>query len=243
MADTTAKRTRMPARGGLLALAAAGLLLGGCGGTSSSHSSSAAGGAGQATVAQASSSASVQASTGSSRRTARHQQHAAGKGAGTVAATGAGRAASGSAGRQHLKVVDIRSGKQVQRASGGADEPVMPTIKAPNPCQLVSHAAAQAILGGPVVETEAPLGPTCIIKVGQQKQVVTLAVQTVQVSSQVHQMKQLQRATVAGHPAYCGKLGQSQLYLSLSGGKALTVTAPCGVAEALAAQAVGHLKA
>jgi hypothetical protein len=243
MADTTAKRTRMPARGGLMALAAAGLLLGGCGGASSSHSSSAvSSSAGQATVAQASSSASGHANTGTSG-TVRHRHHAAGNGAGSAAATGSGSAASGSAGKQHLKVVDIRSAKQVQRARGGADEPVVPAIKAPNPCQLVSHTAAQAILGSPVVETEAPLGPTCIIKVGQQKQVVTLAVETVQVSSQVHQMKQLQRATVAGHPAYCGKLGQSQLYLSLSGGKALTVTAPCGVAEALAAQALSHLKA
>ena len=56
-------------------------------------------------------------------------------------------------------------------------------------------------------------------------------------------MKKVERSSVAGHPTYCGKLGQSQLYLSLTGGKTLAVTAPCSAAKALAAEAISHIKA
>ena len=120
---------------------------------------------------------------------------------------------------------------------------MVPPITAPNPCRLITQHEAASILGGAVRQTEAPLGPTCIMKVAQRKQVITLAVEVVSVKSQVKYMRAVQTATIGGHQTYCGKLGQPQLYLTLRGGKAIAVTAPCTVARALAATALSHLNA
>ena len=162
-----------------------------------------------------------------------------------AAASGAGKGSSQAktGAKTQLRAVDVVSKPSSHKARGGPDEPEMPAITAPNPCRLVSRTEASTILGATVVQTEAPLGPTCIMKVGQQKQVVTLAVEAVSVKTQLKNMHEVETATVGGHQTYCGKLGSPQLYLRLSGGKAIAVSAPCAAARALAATALSHLKA
>lgn len=231
---------------GMLTAIAAAIALAGCGGSSSGQHSSTAAGAAAASGAVV---AQVQPSSGASSTTRHsgkgHGQPATGAGASAASgAAGATNAQGKTSGKQRLRAIDIvTTGSTVHRAKGGADEPVTPPITAPNPCRLVSQSQAQSILGGSVAESEAPLGPTCIMKVAQRKQVVTMAVETLSVKNQVRQMHQLEQETIGGHAAYCGRLGQPQLYLSLSGGKALSVSAPCAVARALAATALSHLQA
>jgi hypothetical protein len=116
--------------------------------------------------------------------------------------------------------------------------------KGPNPCVLVTGAEAQAIVGAPIVaETEAPLGPTCIFKVRGQPQTITLTVESLSVLNQVREMRKPRQVTVGGHSAYCGKLGQPMLDVSLTAGRILNVTAPCAIAEALAAKALPRITA
>jgi hypothetical protein len=240
MAQTRAPKAAVAAVTGMLTLSTA-LVLAGCGGSSPSHSSTLA--SAGAASAQVQTAAGGQSSVSGS---------SSGSGSGSGSSTGSAAAGSQSSGsgskrtsgaKQHLRAVDVISKPSAHKARGGPDEPVTPAIKAPNPCLLVSHTEATSILGGPVVQTEAPLGPTCIMKVGAHKQVVTLSVGAVSVKTQVRNMRQLQTATVGGHQTYCGKLGQPQLYLNLGGGKAIAVSAPCTVARALAASALSRLTA
>ena len=248
MAQTRALMSAARAATGLLTVAAAAAVLAGCGG-SSAHNNAAA-----ASVPSSSPSASVEARAGQSRSTVVAGTSGSGSKRSPGAAASAGSAASGSVtstggsqgksgAKSHLRAVDIVSRPGPHKARGGPDEPQMPQTNAPNPCRLVTRSEASSILGAPVVQTEAPLGPTCIMKVGQEKQLVTLAVEAVSVKSQVKNMHQVQTAVVGGHQTYCGKLGSSQFYVSLGGGKVLAVTAPCPVARALAATALSHLKA
>lgn len=229
MVKIQSSRFGVTALASILVLAGGALMLGGCGGSSSSKSTPTA-----QTQATASAQQTVTGQTGAAGTSGSGKTSSAAK-------SGSGKTSSAH-GKEHAKGVDVVSKPHVQRGRGGADEPVTPAIKPPNPCLLVSNGQAQAILGGPIVDTEAPLGPTCIFKVGHQRRVVTLAVETVSATTQARELKKVQRATVGGHKAYCGTLGTSELYVSLSGGRALVVTAPCGVAEALAAKALGRIK-
>jgi hypothetical protein len=54
-------------------------------------------------------------------------------------------------------------------------------------------------------------------------------------------MKNRTRVAVAGRQAYCGTLGTPMLFVSLTGGRVLNVTAPCSIAQALAAKALSRL--
>ena len=49
-------------------------------------------------------------------------------------------------------------------------------------------------------------------------------------------MRKVQHLAISGHNAYCGMLGRPMLDVPLAGGKILNVTAPCGIAQALAAK-------
>ncbi len=198
---------------GAVAFSTAGLALAGCGGSSSSKSA--------ATAPAGSAPAAAQTP------------------AGTARGSGHGQADTAQTGKA------VIAGQPVQRArSRGGDEPLPIAPRGPNPCMLVSRTQAQAILGAPIQSvTEAPLGPTCIFKLQGQEQTVTLAVERMNIASQVHVMKKVQRSTVGGHAAYCGTLGRPMLYLSLSRGRVLNVTAPCGIAQALAAKALPRITA
>jgi hypothetical protein len=92
-------------------------------------------------------------------------------------------------------------------------------------------------------ETEAPLGPSCILQIKGEKQSITFALEKVRVASQIRKMKQKpSRLTIDGHAAYCGRLGAPLLYVKLSRRRALQVTAPCAAARALAARALPRIK-
>ncbi len=112
-----------------------------------------------------------------------------------------------------------------------------------NPCAYVSAGKAASILHTrSVTEREAPLGPTCIIKAAGAKRMVTIALGVYQVAKEVRQMKHVSRTTVAGHAGYCGTIGQSTLLVPLNKYLALSVSAPCSQAHALAAAAVRKIK-
>jgi hypothetical protein len=48
---------------------------------------------------------------------------------------------------------------------------------------------------------------------------------------------------VGARKAYCGSLGSQMLYVPLTGGRVLHVTASCAVAQRFAALALSHLAA
>lgn len=250
MAQTRALKSAASAATGLLTVAAAALALAGCGGSSAHNSASSSASAANGSAPSASVDASAGQSSGkviTGTSGSKSKSSAASSGGSGGSAADSSKSTGGSNGKpgakSELRAVDVVSKPGPHKARGGPDEPQVPQTKGPNPCRLVSVHEASSILGASVSQTEAPLGPTCIMKVDSQKQVITLAVEAVSVKTQVKNMREVQTAVVGGHQTYCGKLGSSQFYLSLGGGKAIAVTAPCPVARALAATALSHLKA
>jgi hypothetical protein len=110
------------------------------------------------------------------------------------------------------------------------------------PCNLVTKAQAGAILASPVqAPLQAPQGPTCIYRTRAGKSFVTIAVQSRDFGTLKRQIQRPQRVSVSDRPAYCGTYGQPMLYASLSRGRVLSVSAPCGVAKQFAMKAVQRL--
>jgi hypothetical protein len=109
----------------------------------------------------------------------------------------------------------------------------------------VSVAEVQGITHGTIAgRTEAPLGPTCIYRlVGKSTTDITLVVESIRPSQLAPQVAKARRLTVARHPAYCVTLGTQMLFVQLSGGRVLHVTASCPVAQRLAAAALKRLSA
>jgi hypothetical protein len=113
------------------------------------------------------------------------------------------------------------------------------------PCNLVTKAQAQAIVGLPLRDPlEAPRGPTCIYRSRNGKSFVTVALQSIDFKKKVKpHLKLRQRVAVSSRTAYCGTYGQPMLYLPLSGGRVLAVGAHCAVAKQFAIKAVRQLSA
>lgn len=112
-----------------------------------------------------------------------------------------------------------------------------------NPCALVSMSEVEAITGGAVAgRVEAPLGPTCVYKL-ESKSEITMTVETINVSQVTHQLKRAHSLTVGGRRAYCGMVGAEMLFVPLGHDQVLNVTAPCEVAQRLAARALNRLPA
>jgi hypothetical protein len=215
-----------------IALGSCGLLVSGCGGSASgslTRSSTQA----SATQQQAGEAAQH---TGSSTSVAGTTSHHKNRGHAHRSATAKARSS-----QPH----ETTPGQGVQHTSGSTGGTVAALVpKGPNPCVFVSAAAAQAIIGMPIAgTTEAPLGPTCVFKLKGQRQTITIAVETQRIGTQVRYMHRRRHLLLGGHRAYCGVLGRSMLDVSLSGGRILNVTAPCSVAEALAARALRHIAA
>lgn len=135
-----------------------------------------------------------------------------------------------------------------------AAEPSFDTIvrrqtKAPesrfSPCSLVTRAQARAIVRAPVdALVEAPQGPTCIYQsqdTVKGASFVTLAVQSAEIDRLKRQLSDRRSVAVSGRTAYCGRYGQPQLHLPLSGGRVLTVSARCPVAKRFANTALAQL--
>ena len=111
-----------------------------------------------------------------------------------------------------------------------------------NPCTLVSGSEAQAIVGASLrASKEAPLGPTCVFNFKGSHPVITLAIESLSFQKTIRHMKKSTRLAVEGLEADCGNLGEPMLFVSLSGGRVLNVTAPCPIARAFAVKALGRL--
>lgn len=132
-----------------------------------------------------------------------------------------------------------------KKAVAGTDASGQTAAPRQNPCTLVTASEASVLLHATVQrETEAPLGPTCILQVKGERQSISFALEEVNVASQIRKMKRKpSHVTIDGHAAYCGRLGAPLLYVKLTGGRALAVTAPCAAARALAARALPRIKA
>lgn len=255
---------------GMLLACLAAVAIGGCGASSASRSSasgsSASGSSASGSSAQASSSATTantlakvpQPYTKQGPTRQAHETPAASnpdiggavsqrnhrEAAGGTAATNLGAKVEASAQTQR---VDPVGKPHVQAARGtpaqSNDDVNTNTSPGFNPCVLVSLAQAKAITGGRVAASvEAPLGPTCIYQ-GSGRRDITLTVEAVKLSQVAHGAGKRTETQVRGLPAYCLRLGRPMLFVPLTGGRLLNVTAPCGTAERFAAVAVGRLEA
>jgi hypothetical protein len=110
------------------------------------------------------------------------------------------------------------------------------------PCNLVTKAQAQAIVGQPFRDPlEAPRGPTCLYRTKDGKRLITLAVQPLELArlkGRVHDRRQVK---VADRTAFCGTLGAPVVYVALSKTRVLSVAAPCDVGTRFATTAVRRL--
>ncbi len=129
----------------------------------------------------------------------------------------------------------------VQRARrAGSDERVSASGVL-DPCRLVRRSELQALIRSHVTGvTEAPLGPTCVYALGSKLGEVTLAVQPGSLSTLSRQPAG-QRLTVAHHRAYCSRASRESLLVAASGGRVLTIAAPCRMAIPVARRALARL--
>jgi hypothetical protein len=72
---------------------------------------------------------------------------------------------------------------------------------------------------------------------------VTLAIESMSFSQATHQMHKRSPVSINGRVGYCGRLGAQMLFLPLSQGRVLNVTAPCAQARRFATVALTHLAA
>jgi hypothetical protein len=68
-------------------------------------------------------------------------------------------------------------------------------------------------------------------------------VQTAKFDRLTRQIRQRRTVDVSRRSGVCGTFGQPMLYVPLSGGRVLTVSALCGLAQKFAAKAVRQLPA
>jgi hypothetical protein len=156
----------------------------------------------------------------------------------TAAVAACGGSSSSSTPKLHARVVP-----NPNTVTTGSKKGVTIAANTPNPCQLVTAAEAAAILKAPSVkETEAPLGPTCILSPAGQKKSATISVQTIVLSRDLKEMKGMATLSIGGHKAYCGTIGNTVLLAPLLNHQVLNVAAPCPQAAELAAKALGRIK-
>jgi len=213
------RHRRVTRLAGAVSLLAATLTIAACGGSSSTGSTT-------VTATQgASGSSGAHSTTAQAKRDVIHngtvvQRPVSGTGGGAINDDNPGRA---------------DSGRGTGRGTG---------VVQTDPCTLVSRAQAQAIVGGPIAPPqEAPLGPTCIYQPVGARTFVTLTVESVNFAKLSAQLRDRRRVALGGHTAWCGSYGQPLTLVALSGGRVLSVTAPCPVGAAFAAKALSRLKA
>ncbi len=107
-----------------------------------------------------------------------------------------------------------------------------------NPCGLVTVRQIESITHRTVTKrTLAPLGPTCIYALRGARE-ITIVVESGNFTALARVLRNRTRVHVRSRAAYCGRIGQSTLYVSLASGKVLAVSAGCSVAEKIAAAAL-----
>jgi hypothetical protein len=110
------------------------------------------------------------------------------------------------------------------------------------PCNLVTKAQAQTIVGLPLRDPlEAPRGPTCIYRSRDGKRLITLAVQPLDFATLKRRVHGRQAVSVANRSAFCGTLGAPVLYVELPKRRVLSVAARCEVGKQFATAAVRRL--
>jgi hypothetical protein len=135
--------------------------------------------------------------------------------------------------------------KQAARYPSGPDEENNGTgATSLDPCKLVSRSEVQGIAHHAVTgQISAPLGPTCIYQLRGARSDITVAVESAGFQQLVRQMKKSRRVDIRGRTGYCGGFGKPTLYLSLGGGRVLSVSAACGLGVPIADKALGRLGA
>ena len=124
-----------------------------------------------------------------------------------------------------------------------AGEPGRGAQKPQNPCSLISRAQLTRAAHARVLKlTDAPLGPTCIVRFKGWKQDLTIALQTSNVKQQVKLLEKRKSYKIAKHKAYCGKLGGVTFIVQLNANRSLVIDGPCATAERIALKAVPHVK-
>jgi hypothetical protein len=123
------------------------------------------------------------------------------------------------------------------------------TAQTLHPCTLVSADEAQAIIGQPIARrVEAPQGPTCIYTprtpAGSRRPArqVTIGVSAMSFEKARAQLSSVFPVRIRGHGAYCGAIGNPIMFVPLSGGRVMTVSAPCPIAASLASKALSRLR-
>jgi hypothetical protein len=112
------------------------------------------------------------------------------------------------------------------------------------PCNLVTKAQAQAIVGLALRDPlEAPRGPTCIYRSRDGKRLITLAVQPLDFAKLERRIHRRQAASVAHRRAFCATLGAPVLYVELPKRRVLSVAARCDVGRQFAMAAVRRFDA
>lgn len=112
-----------------------------------------------------------------------------------------------------------------------------------SPCELVTKAQAQSILGTRILDPfEAPQGPTCIYRDRTGKIFVSLSVEKRDIDALRKEVKRSVRIEVGGRTGYCASYGRPMLFRELPRGRVLTVSGQCGVAKRFASRAVSQLK-
>jgi hypothetical protein len=112
------------------------------------------------------------------------------------------------------------------------------------PCNLVTKAQAQAIVGLALRDPlEAPRGPTCIYRSRDGKRLITLAVQPLDFAKLKRGIHRRQTASVANRRAFCSTLGAPVLYVELPKRRVLSVAARCDVGRQFAMAAVRRFDA
>lgn len=111
-----------------------------------------------------------------------------------------------------------------------------------DPCDLVSAAQAEAILGTRVAAQEAPLGPTCIYQSKGSRNFVTLSLQRVNFAQLKAHIRHLTKLEIDGRTGYCGLYGQLAVFVPITHERVLTIAASCGLGGQFAAKALtrGH---
>jgi hypothetical protein len=131
---------------------------------------------------------------------------------------------------------EVNAGQSVASVAGE-------TVSGPagSPCKLVTRTQAQTIIGGSVTKPlEAPQGPTCIYRYKGGKSLITLAVQSVDVKVLKRESHRPQPVKVSGRQGFCSNRGQPMLYVPVTPGRVLSISAPCQMAQQFAVRALRH---
>lgn len=146
---------------------------------------------------------------------------------------------SGAAGATTL----ARAAKPAAKAPGATSATTSSAGSQLNPCTLLTVSQAEAITGRTIATpVEAPQGPTCIYKLTGSKSWITLSLETRKDFAKLRGlMRNGQSVNEGSDSGACGQLGSDNLFLPLTGGGVLHVTASCAIAKQIAAAAVHRL--